>query len=130
MMFLKNPRQENPALLKLARRRPCLVRVSCEGQPSDTTVAAHSNSQKHGKGMARKADDQYTVWACARRHSWLDGSYSATGEERQAAFNAAHKRQMRQWSLIAYGGDLQLFHDRKAAAWALDRIAESEKGAS
>ena len=122
MMYPKTPRRENPALLKMAQGKPCLLRVKCDGNPSDTTVAAHSNSGKHGKGMGRKADDCYTVWACARCHTWLDSSYNATQEERQAAFEAAHKRQMRQWSLIAFGSELQEFKDRKAAAWALEQL--------
>jgi hypothetical protein len=122
MMFPKSPRKQNPALLKMAQGKPCLLQVRCDGSPSDTTVAAHSNSQKHGKGIGRKADDQYTVWSCARCHTWLDQSYSATGEERQAAWEAAHVRQIAEWRKIAENNNFTPYKDRIAARWALDRV--------
>jgi hypothetical protein len=122
MMFPKTPRKENPALLKMAQGKPCLLQVQCNGSPSDTTIAAHGNSAKYGKGMGRKADDCYTVWSCAKCHTWLDSSYNATGEERQAAFEAAHKRQVKEWTKMANGESLQVYAERIAARWALEQL--------
>lgn len=125
MMYPKTPRKENPALLKMAHGKPCLLRVRCDGSPSETTVAAHSNSQKHGKGMGRKADDCYTVWACARCHTWLDSSYNATQEERQAAFEAAHKRQVKAWNDMVFDIGGKDYMDGRVARWALDQLRQA-----
>jgi hypothetical protein len=122
MIFPKTTPQRNPHLLAMAQGKPCMMRVKCNGEASDTTVAAHSNSQTHGKGIGRKADDQYTVWSCARCHTWLDQSYSATGEERQAAWEAAHVRQIAEWRKIAESNDFTPYKDRVAALWALERV--------
>jgi ribosomal protein S27E len=122
MMYPKTPRKENPALLKLAQGKPCLLRVKCSGSSSETTVAAHSNSQIHGKGMGRKADDCYTVWACARCHTWLDSSYNATGEERQFAFNSALDRQIKEWRKMLTDGKWYPRHELEAAKWALEQL--------
>jgi hypothetical protein len=123
MMYPKSPRKENPALLKMAHGKPFLLRVKCDGSPSETTVAAHSNSGRHGKGMGRKADDCYTVWACARCHTWLDSSYNATQEERQAAFEAAHKRQVKEWSKIAQTHmTIATKSEIAAARWVLEQL--------
>jgi hypothetical protein len=125
--YQKTTAKRNPALLKMAQGKPCLLQVRCDGSPSDTTVAAHSNSQKHGKGMGRKADDQYTVWACARCHTWLDSSYSATGEERQAAFEAGHKRQVKEWQkMLNVPMSCMVTSERNAAQWALEQL-EADK---
>jgi len=40
---------------------------------SSTVVAAHSNRQKHGKGMGQKAHDYYVAFACSNCHSAVDG---------------------------------------------------------
>ena len=87
----------------------------------ETTVAAHSNLHEHGKAGARKADDQYSVWACARCHSWLDSSYSATLEEKRAAFELAHVRQQHAWTKIA-ADPARSERERAAAQWALERV--------
>jgi hypothetical protein len=44
-----------PALLEMARGRPCLLLVSGHDHSPDTVVAAHSNLSIHGKAGARKA---------------------------------------------------------------------------
>lgn len=110
----------NPALLAMARGRPCLLRVPgvCQGG-TETTVAAHSNWACHGKGMARKASDAYTVWACASCHiGWLDQGRAAKAVK-QTAFMRAHADQVLEWLRIAQ--DLsEKPRDRKAAQWALD----------
>lgn len=89
-------------LLAMAKGEMCLMRVPnvCRIDPA-TTVSAHSNMAKHGKGKGIKAHDAYSVWACARCHTWLDQSYSATKEQKDAAFNVGHNRQIVAWRAIA-----------------------------
>lgn len=115
MMFPKSPRQENKALLAMARDQLCLLRVGpCS--PTDTTVACHSNWSEHGKGGHIKAHDFWTVWGCARCHSALDGSYAMDKDAKKAAFMAAHERQIVAWKQIAETGSPK---DKKTALWAL-----------
>lgn len=56
----------NPALLKLAQGKLCLLSIPkvCNGNP-ETTVAAHSNQLIHDKGKGIKAHDWASVWACS-----------------------------------------------------------------
>ncbi|MCZ2496419.1 DUF1364 family protein [Xylophilus sp. Kf1] len=118
----KTVARRNPHLLAMARGRACLLQVPgiCNGD-RETTVACHSNLTEHEKGGHRKADDCYSVWGCARCHTWLDSSYAATGAEREAAFMAAHLRQVNVWRLLVA---LQTIPeaDRRAAQWALDNL--------
>ena len=120
MMFPKNPRQENRALLDLARGKPCLLRIVPCAHP-DTTVAAHSNWMAHGKGKGMKAHDFYTVWACARCHDALDSSQRLTADEKRSAFEHGHIRQVQLWQDMI---DLKLGNPKeiKAAKWALDEL--------
>ena len=114
--------RRNPHLLSMARGRACLLQVAgvCNGD-RETTVACHSNLAVHEKGGHRKADDCYSVWGCARCHTWLDSSYAATSAEREAAFMAAHLRQVNVWRVLV---TLQTIPeaDRRAAQWALDNL--------
>lgn len=113
----------NRALLDLARGQPCLLRVGrvCNDD-RQTTVAAHSNLMEHGKGGARKADDHYSVWACARCHQWLDQGHQATLAEKAEAWLLAHVRQVDAWRRISADPSRSL-RDRAAARWALERLA-------
>lgn len=122
MMYPKDTAKRNPHLLDMAQGQPCLMRVPdvCNGNTS-TTVAAHSNQLTHGKGKARKAHDCYTVWSCARCHSWLDQGYSATKHQKVTAFNEAHKRQIKEWTTIAMD-EREKPKDRAAARWALGAL--------
>jgi hypothetical protein len=93
------------ALLELARGRPCLLLVPgvCSHRV-DTVVAAHSNFGIHGKGGARKADDVHSCAACHSCHAWLDqpiGHGGPTKAQKEAAFMAAHSRQVLAWRVIA-----------------------------
>ena len=89
------------SLLKLAQDQFCLLQVQnfCRGG-SSSTVACHHNSAQSGKGMGIKASDAYTVWGCFSCHQWLDQG-SATKEEKEEAFQAAHIRQIEEWHKIA-----------------------------
>lgn len=65
----------NPALLALAEGQECLVRVPkyCWGG-TESTVAAHSNQIRDGKGKGIKAHDWATAHACGGCHYFLDQS--------------------------------------------------------
>lgn len=91
----------DPALLDMARGRPCLLLVPgvCNAR-IDTTVAAHSNLAEHGKGGARKADDVFSVWACFACHTWLDQG-QAQARQKRFAFMGAHSRQVLAWREVA-----------------------------
>lgn len=112
----------NPALLRMARGKPCMLMLDfCDGG-GDTTVAAHSNQAKHGKAGARKANDEYSVWACFACHSWLDQG-KGTREEKDAAFDLAHKSQILAWREI-FDSYSSKDKDREAARWALEKLGK------
>lgn len=108
-------------LLEMARGQPCLLMVPglCSHR-TDTTVAAHSNLQEHGKGMSRKADDCYTAWGCAACHLWLDQG-KARAADKLAVFVAAHARQVLAWRLIVQD-PAQPERFRRAAQRALQHL--------
>jgi hypothetical protein len=121
MNRLKTPYYRSKPLLAIARGKPCLLTAvaGCRGTDGTTTVAAHSNQAKHGKGGHIKANDTYTVWACAVCHTWLDSSYDATQEQKVAAFDEAHYRQLREWIDLAEAGCKTSV---KAVDWLLERL--------
>lgn len=122
----KTEPKRNPHLLAMANGMPCLMRVDgvCNGDKR-TTVAAHSNLSIHGKAKGRKADDQYSVWACAACHGWLDQG-KAGAVEKERAFMAGHVRQVEAWRGIATHDPF--IKDRDAAQWALDQLAATPIG--
>lgn len=89
-------------LLKLAQGEPCLLEIhpKCMGEEGSTTVAAHSNQMKHGKGKGIKADDCYSVWACHRCHAMFDQG-KMNQEDLIAAFELAFQKQLEHWQDIA-----------------------------
>lgn len=113
------------ALLEMARGRRCLMMAvdECECLAGSTTVAAHSNSYRHGKGRSRKADDCWSVWACAACHRWLDQG-AAPRAEKERAFAAAHERQITHWSSISKDpAEPKRFQD--AAKWAISQLGKA-----
>lgn len=124
--YPKNPRQENPHLLLMARNepRPCLIQAPgmCVSRGALVSCCAcHGNSSLFNKAGAMKAHDFFTVWGCARCHNWLDSSYTASGYERQQAFMAALVRQVREYaSMIEFRTEGA--KNLKAARWALDGL--------
>jgi hypothetical protein len=109
------------ALLDMARGRPCLLRVAgvCSGR-AESTVACHSNKAAHGKGGARKADDEYSVWGCFSCHGWLDQG-KAPGHTKDMVFMRAHADQVLEWRRIAQDPS-EKASNRLAAQWALDQL--------
>lgn len=57
---------------------------------STTTVYAHSNKIRHGKGRGIKSHDIFGAYMCAACHDWYDKG-SATREEKDDAFQLAHE---------------------------------------
>lgn len=118
----KTEAYRDPVLLEMARGRCCLLMVPgiCNHR-TDTTAAAHSNLSAHGKAGARKADDCYSVWACAACHiPWLDQG-KAPARVKESAFMAAHARQVLAWRLIAMDpAEPERF--RRAARRALEHL--------
>lgn len=113
----------NQRLLDMAKGKSCQMAVPgvCNHDPA-TVVAAHSNSSKHGKAAARKADDQYVVYACFNCHAWYDQGAGARDREMgQDAWDVAHVRQIGLWREIS--ADPQTKDaDKRAANWALQLL--------
>jgi heterodisulfide reductase subunit B len=62
-------------MLEACRGQECYLKIPkvCMGLAGiSTVVPAHSNQQKHGKGMGLKARDEFTVPACMTCHAWID----------------------------------------------------------
>lgn len=126
MHYPKTTAQRNPHLLSMASGRQCLMNAPgvCNHNP-ETVVAAHSNSAMHGKAGARKADDQFSVWACHACHAWYDQGGGAIDRELgQRTFIRALLRQTREWARITKD-PLSKAKDRAASAWALEQLQKT-----
>jgi hypothetical protein len=118
----KDSPYRDPALMDMAKDRPCLLLVPgiCNHR-TDTTVTCHQNE---GKGMAIKAPDNRSVWGCVACHTWLDQS-GAPREQKRQAFAQGLQRQMRAWRQIAMdAGEPARF--RKAARLAVEELEDRE----
>lgn len=117
----------DPALLEMARGRPCLLLVPgiCNHRV-DTTVTCHSNLPQHGKAGARKADDCCSVWGCFACHAWLDQG-PAPAQVKEAAFMDGLHRQALAWQQVATDASEPARFRRAAAraAQALERFKET-----
>lgn len=80
----------NPKILAHARGQAC---TNC-GTQDDTTVAAHSNLQEHGKGRGLKAHDIYVAYLCHACHRWLDAVGNLRDPTGLYYSNATDKREM------------------------------------
>lgn len=112
-------------LLKMARGRDCLLSIKgvCRNRV-ETVVAAHSNwAELGGKGMALKASDAMTVFACFECHSALDQVSKESKEAKKALFQHAHKLQVNAWRKIA-ADRLEPAVFRTAAFNALTELGE------
>jgi hypothetical protein len=70
MGFIGMSNYRNKKLTQSAKHEAC---VSC-GADDGTIVWAHSNSQRHGKGMGIKAHDLFGAYLCHRCHERFDKS--------------------------------------------------------
>ena len=84
----------NKKLTQFARDRACTLRIPgvCDGG-GETSVWAHSNSQRHGKGMGIKAHDIFGCIACHGCHQWLDTSHELK-YDKEALFREAWERSL------------------------------------
>lgn len=88
----------SPALLALARLAP---RCFCCQRPNDgTVVAAHSNAQRHGKGIGLKAHD-LPAYVCIACHDEIDGRSGSYGRPMREAL----------WADAMFGSMLWLLQD-------------------
>ena len=80
----------NPKLKQAARNEQC---VAC-GAHNGSTVWAHSNSQKHGKGTGIKAHDLFGAFLCYHCHTEYDSGTSMNRQEKQEWFREQWERSM------------------------------------
>lgn len=113
----------NPALLKLARGKPCLFQLPgiCTDNRA-TVVACHENQ---GKGMGTKASDARSAQGCSACHEAYDRG-PALREVKRGWFLVAHGRQIFEWQRVV--GDLsETPRNRRSAHWALCLIFEQNQ---
>ena len=77
----------NAKLLKEAAKLPC---QHC-GLDDGTTVAAHSNQLRDGKGRGLKANDYRIATLCFKCHAKLDQGNTWSKTERVQMFEDAHR---------------------------------------
>lgn len=81
-------------ILKAARGEQCTMQTPACNEDPETTIAAHSNWQMHGKGAGQKADDLFVAFACSNCHHWLDTS-GAPQQDRLWYWARGHARTLR-----------------------------------
>jgi len=80
-------------LKKAANGLPCVL---CRS--TGTTVAAHSNSLEHGRGMGHKAPDYYIAYLCQVCHDRVDGRAGGLSkEEKRQLWTTAFIRTVAVW---------------------------------
>jgi Protein of unknown function (DUF1364) len=123
--FPKSPRQQNRALLDMARGKPCLIRSPLCNDNPETTVACHGSGVANGKGMGYKVHDWLTVWGCSDCNHYTDAYSGATAEEKRRAWELGHVRQIIEWNKIMNQVNGQESNrDIEAALWALENLGE------
>lgn len=124
----KQPREQCPHLLEMARSAPCLFWfiAGCRGSDGSTTVKAHDNRLTANKGKGLKAHDWASVDACEPCHTAYDQGNKHTREQKDAAFDEAFARQMQLYRAIV-ASPLAKPKDKAAAQWALDRFENKQQ---
>lgn len=83
----------NPRLLRAAETQPCVL---CNS--TGTTVAAHSNSLEHGRGIGHKAPDYFVAYVCQECHDQIDGRKGGLRkEEKREMWMRAFARTVALW---------------------------------
>ena len=121
----KDPRHEDPHLLRMARGKPCLLLSPLCCHDPKTTVACHGAGVSAGKGMGYKVGDHLTCCGCHMCNHYTDAYGGATKDEKAAVFAAGHGRQVEAWQVIASDPHAPA-KDRASAQAALDKIACDE----
>ena len=84
----------NKKLLQSAKGQSCML---C-GVNNGTTVAAHANSHKFGKGISCKADDCFVAFLCQHCHDIVDGRSGVLNKlERQDLWLTAWIKTVKLW---------------------------------
>lgn len=125
----KQPREERPHLLEMARDKSCLFWfvADCRGSlDTSSTVHAHDNRLSANKGRGYKAHDWRGLRACFECHFAYDQGKKHSREEKNAAFDAAYERQLAVWREIAASRSVDP-RDRAAAQWAIDRYEHFQR---
>ena len=81
-------------LLASAQGKNCTMQsLYCNGNPQ-TTVWAHSNQQRHGKGTGIKSHDCYGAFLCSTCHALYDGRHlsNLSIAEKQELFDRARDK--------------------------------------
>jgi hypothetical protein len=114
-----------PGRARAEDRGPAQPAPACLGQgpavPAADTGDLHERHH-HGRLLPQqsvhpRADDHYSAWGCAACHTWLD-QRPAPAARKEAAFMAAHLRQVLAWRALA-GAPNTDARDRAAVLWAL-----------
>ncbi|MEY8194471.1 MAG: DUF1364 family protein [Cycloclasticus sp.] len=93
-MPLKNKNYRNPKITRFAKLKMCTLLIPgiCNGDPT-TSVWAHSNLGRHGKGKGIKAHDFFGAIACSDCHDAVDGRRNdLTQEDRVIYLNQGISR--------------------------------------
>lgn len=125
----KQPREERPHLLEMARDKSCLFWfvAECRGSAdASSTVHAHDNRLSANKGRGYKAHDWRGLRACFECHFAYDQGKKHSREEKNAAFDEAYERQLAVWREIAASRSADP-RDCAAAQWALDRFEHFQR---
>jgi hypothetical protein len=88
-------------LLDAARGQECTIQIPgiCNRNP-ETTVAAHSNSWRHGKGLGIKAHDCYVAWACSSCHAEIDQGSKLSRQQKDDYWQAGFEKTILQKFLL------------------------------
>lgn len=85
-------------LLDLAHEAPCMLQI--EGVCQDglyPSVPAHSNMQRHGRGVGHKSNDCFVVAACPACHSWLDTGGATRADKQQRFLDGLERYWLWMW---------------------------------
>lgn len=93
----------NKKILQSAKGETCTIRsVWCNGN-TNTTVAAHSDYQEHGKGKGLKSHDCFVAYSCSRCHDWISQSAASRADKYDAFCRGMH----RTWLKLLQNGVLK-----------------------
>lgn len=94
-MTIERGMVRNRKFLDLCHFAPCFLSIEGVCQSGvNPFVPAHSNHQRHGRGMSHKSHDCYVVPACPPCHHELDAGKSLTRQQRDDLFMSAWERWM------------------------------------
>lgn len=84
-----------------AKRCPRCMSCGLENPDGNMLCLAHSNQQKHGKGMGKKSEDKYGAIVCDRCHKQIDAN-KPNREQAQDMHCTAHIKTLAWWRKEGY----------------------------